>query len=100
MSKKHQVIEQLYENCKKRNDFKFHNAEVKEVCEKVGFGNPFDVTKIDDKEKLPKRLIEKDVAITHLGSGYHQFIQGIDDFYHNFESIKNTLDWRNIKRVY
>ena len=32
MNKKHQVIEQLYESCKKRNDFKFHNNEVKKVC--------------------------------------------------------------------
>lgn len=92
MNKKHKVIESLYKKCKRRNDFVFHNKEVKEVCVKIGFGNPFDVTKIDNKDKLPPLLIKNDVAIAHLGNGYHQFVQGIDNFYHNFEEIEVVTD--------
>ncbi len=49
-SKKEQVIEELYKICKHKNDYTFHNDIVKDVCKKVGFGNPFDVTKLDSKE--------------------------------------------------
>lgn len=99
MNKKHKVIESLYRKCKKQNNFVFHNNEIKKVCIKIGFGNPFDVTKIDNKNKLPLLLIKNNVAIIHLGSGYHKFVQGIDNFYHNFEKIGVVIDWQYKKSL-
>ena len=68
-NKKKQVIEELFNICQNKKDFTFHNDLVKEVSTKVGFGNPFDITKLDNKSKLPKNLIEKNYAIVHLGNG-------------------------------
>ena len=99
MNKKHKVIETLYKNCKKNNYFIFDNKEVKKISAKIGFGNPFDVTKIDSKEKLPKLLIKEDVAVIHLGSGTHQFVKGAHNLYHNFEAIQNTIEWRYKKSL-
>jgi hypothetical protein len=53
-SKKDKVIEELFTFCRQKNWFVFHNDDIKKICEKIGFGNPFDVTKLDDKTKLPK----------------------------------------------
>ncbi len=92
MNKKHQVIEILYKNCKNNNNLTFHNNKVKKICAELNFGNPFAVTKIDSKDKLPPLLIKNDTAIIHLGSGFHKFIKGIDKVYHNFEQIQNTKD--------
>ena len=99
MNKKHEVIHELYKNCKKRDNFVFHNDKIKEICTQIGFGNPFDVTKIDNKDKLPRILIEKDAAIMHLGNGYHQFVQGIEYFYHTFEKIETVIDWEYKKSL-
>lgn len=98
-NKKSLVIEELFEICKGRNNFEFHNDLVKEVCVKFGFGNPFDATKLDNKTKLPKILLENDYAIIHLGSGKHKFIKGIDKVFHNFECIQKTVDWKYKKSL-
>jgi hypothetical protein len=66
---------------------------VKDVCKEVGFGNPFDVTKLDNKTKLPDILLRNDYAIIHIGSGKHKFIKGIDKIYHTFEPIQEAVDW-------
>lgn len=94
-----QVIEELYEICKTKNNFIFHNNLVKDVCKKVGFGNPFDVTKLDNKTKLPGILLQNDIAIIHLGNGNHKFIKGISRVYHDFEPIDNTIDWEYKKSL-
>ncbi|MDR1543847.1 MAG: hypothetical protein LBS50_05455 [Prevotellaceae bacterium] len=96
---KHQVIEKLFEICKQRNNFEFHNDLVKDVSKKFGFGNPFDVTKLDNKDKLPKILLENDIAIIHIGSGKHKFIKGIDKVFHNFEPIQEKIDWKYKKSL-
>ena len=98
-SKKDQVIEQLFKFCKQQNNFVFHNDIVKEFSEKVGWGNPFDATKLDNKTKLPNILIENDYAIIHLGNGFHKFIKGINKVYHDFESIQNQIDWKYKKSL-
>ena len=92
-NKKSQVIEEIFKICKKKNNFEFHNDLVKDVCKKVGFGNPFDVTKLDNKTKLPQILVDNDYAIIHIGSGSHKFIKGIDKVFHDFEPIQKTIDW-------
>lgn len=98
-SKKNQVIEELFKICNKKNNFEFHNDLVKDVCKKVGFGNPFDVTKLDNKTKLPDILVKNDCAIIHIGSGFHKFIKGINKVFHDFEPIQKTIDWNYKKSL-
>lgn len=97
-SKKSKVIEKLFTICKQQNNYIFHNDLVKKVCVEVGFGNPFDVTKLDNKSKLPDVLTKNNFAIIHLGSGNHKFIKGIDKVYHDFEPIEKIINWEYQKR--
>lgn len=92
-SKKDHVIEELFKICRGKDNFVFHNNLVKNVCKKISFGNPFDVTKLDNKTKLPDILIKNDYAIIHIGSGSHKFIKGIEKVFHDFEPIQKTIDW-------
>ena len=87
LSKKQTVITELYAQCKARGNLVFDNGEVKKVCDRVGFGNPFDATKLDNSSALPKVLVDDDVFVVHLGRGRHQFVSGIAVGYHQFESI-------------
>jgi hypothetical protein len=68
MNKKDEVLTEIFKNCQKRNNYVFHNNLVKDISKKVGFGNPFDTTKIDNKDKLPQILLDNDFAIIHLGN--------------------------------
>ncbi|MDR1973264.1 MAG: hypothetical protein LBQ31_01165 [Bacteroidales bacterium] len=98
-SKKDQVIEKIFKICEKKKDFTFHNDMVKDVCKKIGFGNPFDVTKLDNKTKLPSILLKNDYAIIHLGSGFHRFIKGINKVFHEFEPIQKKINWKYKKSL-
>jgi len=89
MGKKQDVIEAIYKICKKEKNFVFHNDLVKEVSKEYGFGNPFDATKVDNINVLPELLIKEDMAIIHLGDGYHSFFKGIKKIYHPLEQIKD-----------
>ena len=94
-SKKKQVIAELYDMCKSRQNFVFtNNDEVKAVCAEVGFGNPFDATKIDSSAGLPDTLIEDDAFVVHLGHGSHQFVFGIASGYHEFEPIPDNRKYQ------
>ncbi len=93
ISKKSKVIEELFRICKEKKDFTFHNDLVKQVCAKLGFSNPFDVTKLDNTSKLPEILQQNNYAIIHLGNGNHKFVKGIDKVYHSFEPIQKKIDW-------
>ncbi len=93
INKKQNVLIELLEICEKQNNYVFHNNLVKDISKKHNLGNPFDVTKLDDKNKLPDILKKKDLTIIHLGKGYHQFIKGIDYIYHSFEEIETVVDW-------
>ncbi len=99
MSKKEQVITELFKICEKRKKYVFHNDLVKEISKKYNFGNPFDVTKIDNKAKLPTILKENDYAIIHLGNGNHKFVKGIKNVYHDFEPIKKEIKWKYKKSM-
>jgi hypothetical protein len=101
MSKKEQVLKQILEICEKENDYKFHNDVVKNICKKVGFGNPFDVTKLDNTAKIPGIMFQKDFFILHLGEGYHQFVKGIKNGFHEFEDIdkKDIVEWKYRKSL-
>ncbi len=99
MGKKEEVLDELFKICQERNDYVFDNNLVKEIAKNKEFGNPFDVTKIDSKEKLPKMLLERDFAVIHLGGGKHRFIKGIEKVYHNFEPIQEVFEWRYQKSL-
>lgn len=99
ISKKKRVLEELFKVCNNKNNFEFHNDLVKEICKEQGFGNPFDVTKLDNSLLLPQTLIDEDFAVIHLGSGRHQFIKGIDKVYHKFETNSNKIDWNYRKSL-
>lgn len=92
-SQKKQVIELLFEHCQKSNDFVFDNGLVKRLCGKVRFGNPFDVTKLDNTDNFPDVLLENDYYIAHLGKGRHCFMPGIAQAYHAFEGIQDVREW-------
>ena len=95
-SNKQLVITNLYEMCLARGDMAFSNAEVREICTRVGFGNPFDATKIDNSSGLPDRLADDDIFVVHLGGGRHRFVTGIANGYHQFEEIpaERRHQWR------
>ena len=99
ISVKSQVIEELFRICKTKRNYRFHNDLVKEVSARLGFGNPFDVTKLDNKSKLPPLLIKNDYAIVHLGNGEHMFVKKINNFYHDFEPIKMAIQWEYRKSI-
>ena len=77
----------------------FDNSEVRRVCNKIGFGNQFDVTKLDNSTDLPNALVAEDIFVVHLGTprkrpgeqgrppARHQFVRGIAQGYHRFELI-------------
>ncbi len=93
MNKKDEVLTALFNIASQQNNFVFHNDLVKDISRKIGFGNPFDATKIDSKDKLPLILQQNDFAVIHLGNGYHKFVKGIDKVYHDFEPIQEIIQW-------
>jgi hypothetical protein len=99
MNKKQQVLTKIFSICQQRDNYIFDNHLVKDISKQVGFSNPFDATKIDDKRKLPDILLKNDYAVIHLGSGKHQFIKGIDKLYHDFEPIQNVIRWEYQKSL-
>jgi len=101
MGIKQEVIAELFKRCKRKKDFVFDNTSVKKVCKKYGFGNPFDVTKLDDTSKFPQILLAEDYFILHLGRGRHKFVKGIKNGFHSFEKIgkNNIFDWKYRKSI-
>ncbi len=93
MGKKQEVIDEIFKLCKMKDDYIFHNELVKDISKKIKFGNPFDITKIDCKEKLPDILRDNDYGLIHLGNGYHKFVKGINNLYHNLEPIEKIIQW-------
>ncbi len=96
MGKKQEAITEIFKECQKQGNYEFDNDVVRTISKKVGFGNPFDVTKLDDTKKFPNILLEKDYFIIHIGGGKHKFIKGIKNGFHSFEKIikKNVFEWK------
>jgi len=101
MSKKDLVLNALLNHCQAKNDFVFHNDLVKEFCKQYKFGNPFDVTKLDDTSKFPLVMINGDYFLLHMGSGYHRFVKGIHLGFHSFEKINEDqiVEWKYRKSL-
>lgn len=98
-SKKTQVLLRLLEVCQEKGDFRFHNNQVKDIARQVGFGNPFDATKLDNLDLLPKVLLDLDLAVVHLGKGFHAFVKGTQQVYHTFEPNTEQIDWQYRKSL-
>lgn len=98
MNKKQQVLEELF-RLSQSEGFKFHNHLVREVCQRIGFGNHFDVTKVDSADKLPQSVREQDYYVIHLGGGWHQFVRGVAFGYHTFEPPSESVNWTYQKSV-
>lgn len=97
MSKK-DIILKIFEECKNQNCYVFDNEKVKDIVKKLNSKtNPYDMTKIDQLEKLPQFLQENNWSIVHIGNGKHEFIQGIQNYiYHTFEEINENevINWQ------
>ena len=87
LSRKQTIITELYALCKNRGNLVFDNTEVRTVCNRLGFSNQFDATKLDNSAALPQELVDDDAFVVHLGRGRHQFVFGIAVGYHEFEGI-------------
>lgn len=98
MGKKQDVLEELF-RLSRRQNFKFHNDLVKRVYQRIGFGNPFDVTKIDSLAVLLPSIREQDYYVIHLGEGWHQFVRGAALGYHTFEPPLESVSWTYQKTV-
>jgi hypothetical protein len=99
MNTKHKVLNKILEISDENKNYIFHNDLVKDISRELGFGNPFDVTKIDDRNKLPDIYKKRDLAIIHLGSGNHKIVKGIKNLYHSFEPIQIEIDWEYKKSI-
>jgi hypothetical protein len=100
-SKKQQVLERLFHQCNRKQSFEFSNSDVKQVAAAVGFGNPFDATKVDSREVLPASIRQHGYCIAHIGKGMHRFIPELQNWYHDFESIatQEVIEWRYRKSL-
>jgi len=96
VSRKKEIIAEIFQSCEKSGVFEFDNAKVREICQKAGgFGNPHDVTKVDQCKLLPGEVKEKGYCIVNLGMGKHCFSPVVDVWFHQFEAIEpeNEKDW-------
>lgn len=100
-SRKQQVLENLFQQCLQRGVMEFTNAEVKRVAGQVGFGNPFDATKVDTREVLPPKITNAGYCLAHIGKGRHAFIPELQHWYHDFEQIESPeiIQWRYRKSL-
>ena len=96
MGTKQEVISRLFEICSEQNNYYFDNTLVKRVSNEIGFGNPFDATKVDNSSLLPENVKAADYFIVHIGRGSHQFVKGVEYGYHQFEPIEENevFEWK------
>jgi hypothetical protein len=94
--KKQAVVSEIFKLCKRSGTLEFDNDLVKRIAQKHSFRNPFDVTKLDNSDDLPRELKQEDYFVIHLGGGRHRFVKGISTGYHRFEPIgpTETFDWK------
>lgn len=88
MGRKKQVLLELFKSCKDSGDYKFHNAQVKEIGAQLEFQNPFDATKVDNTKLLPDEIKSEGYCVVHLGKGWHCFMPVLDAWFHTFEEME------------
>jgi hypothetical protein len=85
---KKDIIEYIYKECKKNENYVFNNEYVKDVLKKLNSKtNPYDITKLDDTSKYPKSLLNDNMALIHLGDGKHKFVPYLDNFIQNLKRL-------------
>jgi len=90
-SKKKRLLVRLYSECVRRGALEFGKEEVREAARAVGFGNPFDATKVDHSDLLPDELRRDDIALVRLGKGRFTFVRGIRRVYHALEPVQEKI---------
>lgn len=100
-SKKQQVLQALFEECQRRGEWEFDNNLVRQVASRIGFGNPFDATKVDTSDELPELVRQQGYCVIHVGKGRHRFIPELEKWYHVFEDIDENeiVTWRYRKSL-
>lgn len=100
MSKKNQLLDELVNQCIKRDgpyqeSYIFDNDLVKQLSIPIGFRNHNDATHIDSKAVNSPRMLEEGLSVVHLGATYtngkrdtarHAFVR--TDVFHEFEDIE------------
>lgn len=101
LSRKQLVLESLFQLCQQRNNMEFTNDDVRRIATQVGFGNPFDATKVDTREILPDSVRQQGYCLAHIGRGRHVFVPELKHWYHDFESIatEEIILWRYRKSL-
>jgi len=102
VGKKQAVLERIFATCQERGDAVFDNNLVKSICAEVGFGNPFDATKVDKSELYPDVMQQgRGHFIIHLGKGRHQIVPDISKGYHQLEAIEEeeSILWQYVPSV-
>lgn len=84
MGTKQQVIEDLFKYCKAKGNWEFGNELVKRYSQKNGFGNPFDVTKVDNSSVLPQMLRNIEIDLTLEQHGVITVVEGKNGFPEDF----------------
>lgn len=96
LSKKQRVLKELFLECQRRGDWEFDNRLVRDIASRIGFGNPFDATKVDTSAGLPEVIRQQGYCVVHVGKGRHRFIPELEKWYHVFEDISQDeiITWR------
>lgn len=86
-SRKRNLIGKFFDLSIQNKKPKFHNKELEKFANElnISIGNIHDVTKFDHISKLPSNMLEQNFCIIHIGSGFHKFVEGLDQAYHSFE---------------
>ena len=80
----------MFRHCRSKGNFEFNKDLIKEEAKNIGFGNPYDVTKIDQSNILPDEIRDAGYCIVLLGHGRYKFIKELDIWYHRFEPIEEN----------
>ncbi|MHB8282862.1 MAG: type II restriction enzyme [bacterium] len=88
---KKEIITEIFNICKKNNNFIFDNKLIKDILRQFKSNtNPYDMTKLDNTKKFPDILLKEDYFIAHIGNGKHQFVRDINKVFHEFEEIQDN----------
>ena len=77
MSKKKEIIVALFRHCRSKGNFEFNKDLIKEEAKKIGFGNSYDVPKVDQSSILPEEVRDDGYCIALLGTWTLQVYKGI-----------------------
>ena len=94
-SNKKLLLSTLFAECRARGSYAFGKDEVRTIAQRLGFGNPFDATKIDHSDLLPDDVREAGYGVLRLGKGNFEFITPLHNLFHPMEKVPTE----NIKEI-